>query len=72
IAQQKMLKTIAANHNVILDDNVIQKLQQSTYNRHLKPILQLEITYNWDKATIEQRSLDICALLYDRMLEWLQ
>lgn len=68
----KELRSIAANHNIVLDDDVIKKLQSSTYNKHLNPILELGISYTWDKKTIDQRSIDICTLLYDRMMQWLQ
>lgn len=68
----KELRSIAANHNIVLDEDVIKKLQSSTYNKHLNPILELGISYKWDKKTIDQRSIDICTLLYDRMMQWLQ
>jgi hypothetical protein len=71
ISKQKSLRETALVHNITLDDTVVKNLQKSTYNQHLQPILQLGISYNWDKQTIEQRSRDICALLYDRMMEWL-
>jgi len=71
ILKQKSLRETAFAHNITLDDAVVKNLQKSTYNQHLQPILQLGISYNWDKQTIEQRSRDICALLYDRMMEWL-
>jgi hypothetical protein len=71
ISKQKSLRVIASENNITLDDAVVKNLQKSTYNQHLQPILQLGISYNWDKQTIEQRSRDICALLYDRMMEWL-
>jgi hypothetical protein len=68
----KELRSIAADHNIVLDEDVIKKLQSSTYNKHLNPILELGISYKWDKKTIDQRSIDICTLLYDRMMQWLQ
>ena len=72
IAKQQTLKDIAYEYRITLDDDVVNKLQTSTYNQHLQPILGLGISYKWDKTTIDKRSLDICSLLYDRMMQWLK
>jgi len=72
ISKQNDLRNIASKEGINLDEDVIKKLQCSTYNKHLEPILQHGISYNWDKKTIDQRSIDICTLLYDRMMTWLQ
>lgn len=72
IAKQNTLREIALQHGVTVDDEVVNKLQKSKHNDHLLPILQLGISYKWDKTTIDNRSNDICSLLYDRMMQWLK
>ena len=65
------LKKEAEDENVKLDDSSIKLLKKAKHAHHIKPIVELGITGEWNKAFVEKRTARICDLLWEEMYKWL-
>ena len=65
------LKQKAEENHVELENSTIELLKKASYANHIKSIVELGVTGQWDKAFVEKRTERICDILWTRMYEWL-
>lgn len=65
------LRQKAEENNVKLKNVTIDLLKKASHAHHVKPIVELGVAGNWNKALVEKRTERICDILWQRMYEWL-
>ena len=65
------MKQKAEENHVELENSTIELLKKASYANHIKSIVELGVTGQWDKAFVEKRTERICDILWTRMYEWL-
>lgn len=65
------LRQEAENNSVNLNDSTIDLLTKTSHAHHIKPIVEIGATGQWDKSFVEKRTERICNILWERMYEWL-
>jgi hypothetical protein len=67
----KLLEQQAKEQGINLDKKTIDLLRKTPRQHHIKPIVELGLSGQWDKSLVDQRTERICDILWDRMMEWL-
>lgn len=65
------LRQEAENNSVNLNDSTIDLLRKTSYAHHIKPLVEIGATGQWDKSFVEKRTKRICDILWERMYKWL-
>ena len=67
----KLLEQQAKEQGINLDNTTIESLRKTPRQHHIKPIVELGLSGQWDKSLVDRRTERICDILWDRMMEWL-
>ncbi|MBE9222809.1 DUF262 domain-containing protein [Cyanobacterium stanieri LEGE 03274] len=67
----KTIKQKAKEKRIKLNDSTIQLLQEAKHAHHIKSIIEVGETGNWDLSLVKKRTERICDILWDRMSAWL-
>ena len=65
------IKQQAATNNIDLNDSAVKLLVSSQYNQHLSSLASLPVNHTWDKDFVEQRSMRILSIVWDRVYSWI-
>lgn len=71
-AESVELQEIATRENIVLSEDTLALLMDTTYKFHVEPIVRLGFDGQWDKEFVDARSERICEILWARMMEWLE
>ncbi len=67
----KELEIKAQNEGVVLSEEIIDKLKNSSFNKHIEAIVEIGSDGNWDKNLVKMRGERILSLLWDQVNGWL-
>lgn len=65
------LSVQAQSTGIVLKPETIAMLQSSNYNAHILPILRVE-NHVWNKEVVENRTVRILEIVWDKIIAWLQ
>lgn len=65
------LRQLAVDRGVNLNPSTISLLENSSYNHHILPIIQLGIDGSWNKDIVEARTKRMCSIVWERLSAWL-
>jgi len=65
------LKIKAKEKGIELSDDTIELLINSSHKHHIRPIVELGLSGEWDRQMVANRSNRICEILWDRIRLWL-
>ena len=70
--EKARLAELAKDNEVKLAASTVGLLEKAAYSHYIEPIIELGITANWNKDFVDQRTVRICEILWERMREWLE
>lgn len=67
----KELEIKAQNEGIVLAEDIIDKLKNSSFNKHIEAIVEIGFEGTWDKKLVEERGERILSLLWEQVSGWL-
>jgi hypothetical protein len=71
VADRATIAKEVQSYNISLNPETAKRLEDAKHIAHIRPIVQVDMTGNWDRALVEARSERICELLWDEIYPWL-